>query len=181
MKLENSRKIFTYYRQLGQTCLDRLSYEEMQYLPEVESNSVSVMVKHLWGNMLSRWTDFLKSDGEKEWRKRDEEFIDSYHSKQEIIDQYNEGWDCVFGTLNALTDDQLDQTVYIRNEGQSVSEALDRQLAHYAYHVGQIVFLAKLIKGKEWVSLSIPKNKSAEYNAQKFSEQKTNRHFTDEV
>lgn len=135
----------------------------------------------MWGNMLSRWTDFLTSDGEKEWRKRDEEFIDEYKSKEEIIAHWNEGWDCLFTALDTVNDDTIDTIVYIRNEGHTIPEALQRQLAHYAYHVGQMVFLSKLIAGDQWESLSIPKGGSAEYNAAKFAQNKSDKHFTDDV
>lgn len=181
MKLENTLKLFDYYRTLGSKCIDRLSFEELQWQPNAASNSVAIMVKHLWGNMLSRWTDFLTSDGEKEWRERDEEFEDRYQSKEDVLKHYNEGWDCLFAAIKPLSEEQLGETVYIRNEGHTVAEAIDRQMAHYAYHIGQIVFLSKQILAENWESLSIPKNQSKQYNAEKFKDQKGNRHFTDKV
>lgn len=181
MNINSVKKLFTYYRGLGDKCLERLSFDQLKFLPHPESNSVAIMVKHMWGNMLSRWTDFLTSDGEKEWRKRDEEFIDEYKSKEEIIAHWNEGWDCLFTALDTVNDDTIDTIVYIRNEGHTIPEALQRQLAHYAYHVGQMVFLSKLIAGDQWESLSIPKGGSAEYNAAKFAQNKSDKHFTDDV
>jgi hypothetical protein len=181
MDLKSTKKVFEYYQNLGSTCVERLTFDELKYTPNAESNSVAVMVKHLWGNMLSRWTDFLNSDGEKPWRERDLEFEDEYNSKDDIWKHWKEGWDCLFSSINSLSASDLDKIVYIRNEGHTVSEALERQLAHYAYHVGQMVFLAKIIKGNDWTSLSIPKNESTRYNEGKFSEEKKDQHYTDEV
>lgn len=144
-----------------------------------ESNSIAVIVNHLAGNMLSRFTDFLTSDGEKEWRNRDLEFVNPFQSREELLAKWEEGWKCLLDTLATLQPADLDGIVYIRNEGHTVTEALNRQLAHYPYHVGQIVFIAKMIKNQEWQSLSIPRNQSANYNAGKFAQEKVIRHFTD--
>jgi Protein of unknown function (DUF1572) len=130
--------------------------------------------------MLSRWTDFLTSDGEKEWRQRDAEFENNISTKQQVIDQWNQGWQCLFDTLNTLKEEDFEKTVYIRNMGHSVTEAINRQLAHYPYHVGQIVFIGKMVCDENWNSLSIPRNKSAEYNADKFAKPQRKQHFTDE-
>ena len=130
--------------------------------------------------MLSRWTDFLTSDGEKSWRNRDAEFENSITDKAALMQQWNKGWDCFFNTLNALQPNQLSDIIYIRNEGHTVLEAINRQLAHYPYHVGQIVFCAKLLKINGWNSLSIPKNKSNSYNTEKFAQEKSIKNFTDE-
>jgi hypothetical protein len=132
--------------------------------------------------MLSRWTDFLTTDGEKECRNRDLEFDSRCHGndKDELLATWNEGWDCFFDALNGLQAEQLSEIIYIRNEGHTVIEAINRQLAHYPYHVGQIVFYAKMLKKSEWTSLSIPKNKSNNYNSDKFSKEKSIRNFTDD-
>lgn len=119
--------------------------------------------------MISRWTDFLTSDGEKEWRDRDSEFENDITTRQELLDKWNAGWTCLFTALNALKPEDLDKIIYIRNQGHTVMEAINRQLAHYPYHVGQIVYLGKMLVDKEWTSLSIPKRKSNEYNTDKFS------------
>jgi hypothetical protein len=134
------------------------------------------------GNMISRWTDFLTTDGEKEWRNRDSEFDCHFHGndKEELITLWNKGWDCFFDALNSLQPDQLETIIYIRNEGHTVIEAINRQLAHYPYHIGQIVFYAKMLKKTEWDSLSISKNKSNSYNADKFAKEKSIKHFTDD-
>jgi 1,2-phenylacetyl-CoA epoxidase catalytic subunit len=131
--------------------------------------------------MLSRWTDFLHTDGEKEWRKRDEEFENDMLTKADVLDKWNAGWECLLKALESLQEVDLDKVIYIRNQGHTVQEAINRQLGHYAYHVGQIVFLGKMIAGENWASLSIPKGKSSTYNAQKFGQEKNRRHFTDEA
>ena len=130
--------------------------------------------------MLSRWTDFLTSDGEKEFRNRDSEFENDIKTREELIDKWDEGWTCLFNAINSLTTDDLDKIIYIRNQGHTVTEAINRQLAHYPYHVGQIVFIGKMLCNDNWNSLSIPKGNSTAYNAEKFSKPKHTLHFTDE-
>jgi len=179
--LPGIRKQFGYYKSLGDKTFEQLTFEEMQKEFAEDSNSISIIVKHMVGNMLSRWTNFLTEDGEKSWRNRDQEFEDTYNSKEDILNSWEKGWTCVFEALTPLTTDNLEQIVYIRNQGHTVTEAINRQLAHYAYHVGQIVFLGKLLKGKEWKSLSIPKGNSETYNFKKFSVEKGRRHFTDDL
>ena len=178
--LDSVRKQFLYYKALGEKTFDQLEPEQLFVSLNENTNSIAVIVKHLSGNMLSRWTDFLNSDGEKEWRNRDDEFEATIDSKEVLLAFWNKGWDCFLTTLNDLKPEQLSQIIYIRNEGHTVVEAINRQLAHYSYHIGQIVFYGKLLKTSEWNSLSIPKNKSTDYNADKFSKEKTIRNFTDE-
>jgi hypothetical protein len=186
--LSSARKQFLYYKSLGDKAMDQLQPEQLFYSANEDTNSIAVIVKHLHGNMLSRWTDFLTSDGEKEWRNRDAEFDTSLSDqnsnaqerKEKLLKTWNEGWDCLFKALDELTPDHLAQIVYIRNEGHTVMEAINRQLAHYPYHVGQIVFYAKMLKEDEWTSLSIPRNKSKDYNADKFSKEKSIKNFTDD-
>ena len=174
-------KQFQYYKQLGEKTFSQLSDEELFWQYNENSNSIAIIVNHLSGNMLSRWTDFLTTDGEKEWRNRDEEFEDTIKTKEQLLDKWEKGWKYLFDALAQIkTDEDLQQIIYIRNEGHTVIEAINRQLAHYPYHVGQIVFIGKLIKDNEWNSLSIPKNKSADYNQTKFSVDKKTQHFTDE-
>ncbi|APY06981.1 hypothetical protein BWZ20_01120 [Winogradskyella sp. J14-2] len=179
--IESSIKQFEYYKSLGDKTFAQLTFDELKRELSEDSNSISIIVKHLVGNMLSRWTNFLTEDGEKEWRQRDEEFIDSFTSKEEFLANWNKGWDCLFGSMKSLTDEDLERLIYIRNQGHTVVEAVNRQMMHYAYHVGQIVFLGKLIKGKRWQSLSIPKGKSKDYNKEKFSKDKGKRHFTEDL
>jgi hypothetical protein len=177
--LEGTLKLFAYYKSLGDKTLEQLSENDINWQYNEDSNSIAVLVKHLWGNMLSRWTDFLTTDGEKEWRQRDAEFENDIKNKEDLLNKWNEGWDCLFSALNALTEKDLETIIYIRNEGHTVMEAINRQLAHYPYHIGQMVYIAKLLKGKHFKSLSIPKNKSATFNADKFDKEKSRKHFTD--
>ena len=178
--LESVKKQFLYYKTLGEKAIDQLEPQQLFMSANEDSNSIAVIVNHLCGNMLSRWTDFLTSDGEKSWRNRDAEFENSITDKAALMQQWNKGWDCFFNTLNALQPNQLSDIIYIRNEGHTVLEAINRQLAHYPYHVGQIVFCAKLLKINGWNSLSIPKNKSNSYNTEKFAQEKSIKNFTDE-
>lgn len=173
-------KQFNYYKRLGEQAMEQLPDEALFWRYNEESNSIAVIVQHLAGNMLSRFTDFLTSDGEKPWRNRDAEFENGITSRQELMDRWNRGWQCLLNALGAVEESQLQQVVYIRNDGHTVMEAINRQLAHYPYHVGQIVFIAKMIVGSQWKSLSITRHKSTDYNAQKFEKEKGRRHFTDE-
>jgi hypothetical protein len=178
--LDSVKKQFAYYKMLGDKTFAQLSEEQLFWQYNEESNSIATIVKHLWGNMMSRWTDFLTSDGEKESRNRDAEFENNIVSKQELLELWEEGWACLMNALNSLKDSDLDKVIYIRNMGHTVLEAINRQLAHYPYHVGQIVFLGKMLCDNRWTSLSIPKGQSEEYNAGKFAKPKRKAHFTDE-
>jgi hypothetical protein len=131
--------------------------------------------------MLSRWTVFLISDGEKTWRNRDAEFVTHINNRTQLNECWEKGWQCLFNAIDALTANDLNKIIYIRNEGHTVLEAINRQLAHYSYHVGQIVYASKEIARNDWKSLSIPKNKSEGYNQNKFSEDKKNSFFTDNL
>lgn len=175
--LENIRKLFRYYKDLGDQSLERLSEEEIHFRFEANSNNVAAITKHIAGNMLSRWTDFLNSDGEKEWRNRETEFVDDFKSKADVLAYWEKGWNCLFQAIDPLTIEDLEKVAYIRNEGHSVLEAINRQLAHYSYHIGQLVLISKAIKGSEWQSLSIPKGQSSSFNAQKFKKDKSRKNF----
>lgn len=178
--LKSAERQFLMYKKLGDDAMMQLDEAQLFWQANEESNSIAIIVKHMWGNMLSRWTNFLTEDGEKSWRERDAEFENSFKTKEEVFAKWNEGWQCLFNALHSITDDDLEKIIYIRNEGHTILEAINRQIAHYASHVGQIVFIAKMLKNEAWKTLSIPKNKSKDYNAQKFSEEKGTRHFTDE-
>ena len=179
--LSSSIKQFEYYKELGEKTFLQLPEEKLFWKYNEESNSIATIVKHLHGNMMSRWTDFLTTDGEKEWRIRDEEFENDLTTREDLVARWNEGWNCLLDAINSLTDDDLNTVMYIRNMGHSVTEAINRQLAHYPYHVGQIVFLGKMIANEEWKSLSIPKGNSKDYNAEKFSKPQRRTHFTDDL
>ena len=178
--LVSVKKQFEYYKMLGDKTFSQLQNEKLFWQYNEDSNSVATIVKHLWGNMLSRWTDFLTTDGEKEWRNRDAEFENNISTRQELLDKWEEDWECLFKALNSLTTDDLQKEIYIRNQGHSITEAINRQLAHYPYHVGQIVFIRKMACENNWTSLSIPKGNSNSYNADKFSKPKQKGHYTDE-
>jgi hypothetical protein len=274
--LNSAKQQFQYYKQLGDKTMAQLNDEQLFWQYNDASNSIAVMAKHLWGNMMSRWTDFLTTDGEKDFRQRDEEFelrvgpslqgvdtanaegvnniaegvdadnaegvdntaegvdndaegvdntaegvnniaegvdnnaegvdnnaegVDNNaegvdndakgvdtdiaegvneHSRAVITEKWEQGWACLFTALDSINEDNFDTTIYIRNQGHSIPEAINRQMMHYAYHVGQMVYLGRMMKGEDWQSLSIPKGNSKAYNAEKFSQEKGKRHFTDE-
>lgn len=173
-------KQFEYYKLLGDKTISQFAYDKLVWQFNEESNSIATIVKHLSENMLSRWTDFLTSDGEKEWRNRDAEFENDIHTKEAIVELWEEGWKCFLETLKNLKEEDLKKIIYIRNQGHTVVEAINRQLAHYPYHVGQIVFIGKMILNEKWQTLSIAKGKSTNYNAEKFSKEKHKEHFTEE-
>ena len=177
--LKSARRQFEYYKMLGEKAMQQIEDTALFYQPNEETNSIAIIVKHLWGNMLSRWTNFLTEDGEKPWRERDAEFENTLRTREELLQKWHEGWQCLFGALDSITDQDLERIIYIRNEGHTVLEAINRQIAHYSYHVGQIVFIAKMIRNEGWTSLSIPRNKSGDYNKDKFVQEKGIRHFTD--
>ncbi|MEK4425201.1 DUF1572 family protein [Solibacillus sp. FSL K6-1523] len=154
---------FNDIKNLGDKVIEQLAEEDIHWALNEASNSVAVIVTHLSGNMVSRWTDFLISDGEKPYRNRDLEFVDNIPSKAGLITTLDEGWGTLFETLNNLGEEDLLKNVTIRGEGHSVIEAIERQLAHYAYHIGQIVYIGKQIKSENWESLSIPIGQSDSY------------------
>lgn len=164
--LNSAIRRLSYYKELGDKTFAQLSDAHFHFKPNEAGNSIAIIIRHVAGNMLSRWTDFLTTDGEKEWRNRDIEFEEQQLTKQQLIEFWQKGWDCCLGTLHALTEADLLKTIYIRKEGLLAIDAINRQLAHYPYHVGQIIFLAKIIKNSDWQNLSIAKGHSAQYNRQ---------------
>lgn len=177
--LQSVIKQFEYYKMLGEKTFAQVPEEKLFWQYNEESNSIAVIIQHLWGNMLSRWTDFLHSDGEKEWRDRDAEFENGTTTKEELLGKWEEGWKVLMDTLHSLQEEDLGKIIYIRNEGHTVLEAINRQLAHYPYHIGQIVFIGKMCAGK-WTSLSIPRKASQKFNEERFSKPKRRQHFADE-
>ena len=159
MYLEIIKKQFEYYKMLGEKTFEQIPVDKFFWQLASESNSISIIVKHLHGNMLSRWTNFLTTDGEKEWRKRDAEFENQPKTRSEVMLLWEEGWACVFKAVDSLSESDLEKAVYIREIEHTVVDAINRQIAHYAYHIGQIVFIGKLVKNESWKSLSIPKAK----------------------
>lgn len=179
--LISAHKQFEYYKVLGDKTFNQLTEKQLFWHSDDETNSIAIIVNHIWGNMLSRWTDFLSSDGEKEWRNRDGEFEDVIGTKEDLLKKWEEGWDCLFDAINSINKTNFNQKIYIRNQEHSIVDAVNRQLCHYAYHVGQIVLLGRMQKKENWVSLSIPKGGSKEFNANKFSKGKHDGHFTDNL
>ena len=162
--LDSTIKRFRDYKKLGDRSFEQLNDADLLFRPNEESNSIAIIIQHMHGNMLSRWTNFLTEDGEKPWRKRDAEFEVQQHSKEDSLTLWEEGWAIVLNTLASLAAEDLCKTIYIRSEPHSVVDAINRQIAHYSYHVGQIVFLAKWIRSREWQTLSIPKKGSNTFN-----------------
>lgn len=164
--LESAIKRLKYYKGLADRTFQQLAETDFHFQPNKENNSIAINIQHVAGNMLSRWTDFLTTDGEKEWRSRDMEFEEQHLSKQQLLGLWEKGWACCLDALNSLTEDDLLKTIRIRDEGLLVVDAINRQLAHYPYHVGQIIYIARIIKNENWQNLSIPKRDSIQYNQQ---------------
>ncbi len=162
--LEDSLSLFHYYKKLAEGAMDQVSDEQLFLALDEEMNSIAIIVKHMAGHMRSRWTDFLTADGEKPDRNRDSEFVQPPGNRQELMQAWNEGWQRVFQALEPLSAADLERKVTIRGEPHSVMQAINRQIAHYAYHCGQIVFLAKHFQGSGWKSLTVPRKRSAEFN-----------------
>ena len=162
--IEDSQELFRYYKRLAERAMEQVTDEQLFAALDEESNSIAIIIKHMTGNMRSRWTDFLTTDGEKLDRNRDSEFVDAPQTRKALLDTWEEGWTCVFRALESLTDADLARTVTIRGEAHSVMQAINRQVAHYPHHVGQIVLLAKHFAHDKWQSLSVPRNQSAEFN-----------------
>ena len=177
--LNSIHKQFEYYKLLGERTLSQLDEKDLFWQYNEVSNSIAILMNHLSGNMKSRWTDFLIADGEKVWRHRDQEFEDIIKTKRELEEKWAKGWACLFEALATISENNFSKKIFIRNQAHTILEAINRQLAHYAYHVGEIVFIGKMIKGRNWMSLSIPKGESALFNAQKFAKGKHDGHFTD--
>lgn len=178
--LNSARKLFVYYQRLGDNTFQQLHDGQLFWRYDAEANSIAILVNHLAGNMMSRWTDFLVSDGEKTWRNRDREFESAIDTRRELLDRWQSGWSTLYEALDGLGSEDLDRLVYIRGQGHTVREAIHRQMTHYAYHVGQIVLLGRLQKGKDWRSLSVPRGQSRAFNEAHFEKGRRRAHFTDE-
>lgn len=163
--LHSALNMFRQYKTLAEKAMEQVKDDELFIRPDEESNSIYLIIKHMSGNMQSRWTDFLASDGEKPWRMRDEEFSQTGQpSREEVMELWEKGWQCLFTALGPLNETDLGRIVYIRSEAHSVMEAVNRQVAHYSYHVGQIVFLSKMFRREQWKTLSIARGRSADFN-----------------
>jgi hypothetical protein len=163
--LNNSIKNFQDIKKAGDKAMAQIKDEDFFFEPNEQSNSIATIIKHLSGNMLSRWTDFLTTDGEKEWRHRDSEFDRIFYTDtDDIKERWEKGWECTFNALNSLTENDLAKTVYIRKEPHTVIAAINRQIYHYGYHIGQIVYLARFLAKDNWNTLTIPRGKSNKFN-----------------
>jgi len=170
--LESALFEFNRYKSLGDKTFDQLTTAELYYSATDSDNSIALIIKHMAGNMRSRWTHFFEEDGEKKWRDRDTEFQDPPNTREEVITLWESGWQCLFNALSEINATNFDNMVRIRNEEHTVIAAINRQLAHYAHHVGQIVLLGKQLKGDKWQSLSIPKGSSEDFNNSMFGNAK---------
>ena len=173
--LADSLSLFRYYKDLAERAMGQCADSALFEALDAESNSIAIVVKHMAGNMRSRWSNFLTSDGEKPDRNRDSEFEAPATTRAELMQQWNAGWNCVFEALEPLTDADMTKTIFIRTEPHSVMQAINRQIAHYSYHVGQIVFLAKHFGSDQWKSLTVPRKQSAAFNADVASGKKSQR------
>src|SRR5581483_2788819 len=162
--LKDSLAVFRYYKGLAERAMAQVADDQLFTALDEEMNSIAIIVKHMAGNMRSRWTDFLTTDGEKPDRNRDSEFVDAPANREALLSLWEQGWQYLFGALEPLSEEDLQRTVRIRGEAHSVMQAINRQVAHYSYHCGQIVFLAKHFKASDWQSLSVPRGRSADFN-----------------
>ncbi|MDM1348302.1 DUF1572 family protein [Myroides marinus] len=167
--IKGVRTQFEYYRTLADKTILIFSQDELNHKVSDGSNSIAMIMRHITGNLLSRFTNFFTEDGDKPWRNRDDEFQDGIYDKHELITNWDKAWNVLFQTLDSITEENINTVVKIRNQNHTVAEALYRQLAHYPYHIGQIVFIGKMIRNTEWQSLSIPKNMSKEYNKEVYN------------
>tara|TARA_R110002111_G_scaffold94808_1_gene146930 strand:+ start:42 stop:623 length:582 start_codon:yes stop_codon:yes gene_type:complete len=178
--LESTIQLFRYYKSQGEKALEQIPDEKLFWQFNEDCNSAATIVKHLSGNMLSRWTGFLTSDGEKPWRDREGEFRNDFKSRTVIMKAWKIGWDTLFDALDHCTEDDFNKQVYIRNQSHCLIEAVNRQLAHYSSHIGQLIYLAKMLHTGAWRSLSIPKGESESFNKEKFAQPKNDVKFSDE-
>lgn len=170
--LQSVVKQLSHFKSLADKTFERLTDEQLNWQYSKHTNSIATVAKHISGNMLSRWTNMFTEDGEKIWRERDTEFEHEYITKEALVNSWQKGWTCFFGAINALTEGDLERIIYIRNEPHTVVDAINRQLAHYPYHIGQIVLIGTQLKGADWQSLSIPKGASDSFNETKFKQPK---------
>ncbi|MDN3687682.1 DUF1572 family protein [Cyclobacterium jeungdonense] len=166
--LDSSLNLFRFYKSLGEKALEQVADENLFWQHNADSNSMATIVKHMAGNMHSRWTDFLESDGEKPWRNRDGEFENDIRSREEMMQVWEEGWKVLFAAIEPLAPSDFEKTVYIQNKAHTVMDAINRQLTHYASHVGQLIYLGKMLHSDAWQSLSVPKGQSKTFSQNAF-------------
>jgi hypothetical protein len=173
--------LMTYQKSLTEKAIAQISNDDLQKVLPGFDHSISILMKHISGNLVSRWTNFRTEDGEKPWRNRDQEFVDEFTSREEIMECWQKGWEVFDRAMHSISDDDIDMIIYIRNEGHTLHEAAERTLSHISYHTGQIVMLAKNFAGDQWNSLSIPKGKTDEYNRKKFQQEKSRGLYKDRL
>lgn len=174
----SARKQFLYYKKLGERTFKQLDKQDLFWKPDEDMNSISVIVQHLYGNMMSRWTDFLNSDGEKDFRDREQEFVTYIDNAEDLHKKWQAGWKCLIDALDTIEPEHSDHIIYIRSKGHTIVEAINRQLCHYSYHIGQIVYIGRM-RTNQWESLSIPRGESKKFNEESSSKGKRMEHFTD--
>lgn len=167
--LKSIRQEYQRYKTMAERAVAQLSDDELHWTPHASCNSIAVLMQHIAGNTLSRFTEFLTTDGEKDWRDRDAEFEEQFTDRENLLEYWEKGWACLFDAMDGLREDDLEHTVHVRNEPHSVIEALNRSMGHHAYHVGQIVLIGIQIKGEDWKTLSIPRGESKQYNEKMFA------------
>jgi len=179
--IEDTIKQYQYYKDLADKSLEQINNEQFFYVQHKDVNSIAIIVKHISGNLLSRFTNFQNSDGEKEWRNRDDEFIIHNKSRSEILEKWDKAWNVLFDELDKLQPNDLSKNVIIRNHAMPITSAIQRSLTHTSHHIGQILYQAKIIKASSWKNLSIPKGQSKSFNVNAFSIKKEGGHYTDEL
>lgn len=179
--LTTTRQQYEYYKVMAEKTFDQVQDSGLFWQYNDDSNSIAILANHLSGNMISRWTDFMTTDGEKKWRKRDQEFEPVIKTRKDMLDLWEKGWSCLFDAFDQIDETNFHTTIYIRNEKHSIIKAMTRQLTHCAYHVGQIVYIAKMNSSEDWKSLTIPKGKTAEFNKEKFSKGKHSGPLADDL
>ena len=170
-----------YQKSLTEKAIEQISDEDLKKVVPGFEHSIAVLMKHISGNLASRWTRFRTEDGEKPWRNREGEFEDDFTTREEVLSEWQKGWEVFEQAMDSLVDDESDEIIYVRNEGHTVYEAAERTLSHISYHTGQIVMLARYFAGERWQSLSIPKGKTEEYNRSKFQKEKSRGFYKDRL
>jgi hypothetical protein len=178
--IDGAYKQFMYYKTIAEKAMSQVEDDVLFLTTSDEANSIAIIVKHLSGNMRSRWTEFRSQDGEKRWRNRESEFENDIHTRVELMSTWDMGWNCFFEALKGIHEDELQDIIYVRNQGQTIMDAVLRQLAHYPYHIGQIIHICKAHSTHGWQSLSIPRGGSQSYNQAKFASEKEVKHFVDD-
>jgi uncharacterized damage-inducible protein DinB len=179
--ISGSQRLFRYYKQLTEKAVAQLTEEQVRQITTLSSHSAAILMKHISGCLASRWTSFRTEDGEKTWRDRESEFSDDFAGREELMEHWQKGWKVLFDALDSLSADELEEIIYIRNEGHTITEAIQRNLSHTAYHTGQVVMIARHLAGDSWQSLSIPPGETESFNQKKFAGEKKRGFYLDRL